>query len=121
MPNQSASLDRVLHAESDTTRGAIVHRLSRGPAAVSELDKPFSMAMPSLLQHLQVLEASRLIHTEKVGRVRTCAIEPVALDVAHGWIAEQQAIWEARLDRMETYIATLQSKEKKHGKRQKTS
>ena len=121
MPNQTATLDRVFHALSDPTRRAIVHRLSRGPASVSELAKPFSMAMPSLLQHLQVLEASRLIHTEKVGRVRTCAIEPSALDVAHGWITEQRAIWEARLDRMETYIVTLQSKEKRHGKRQKTS
>src|SRR5262245_17394594 len=121
MPNPCTSLDRVFHSLSDPTRRAIVHRLSRGPASVSELAKPFSMAMPSLLQHLQVLEASRLIHTEKVGRVRTCAIEPSALDVAHGWITEQRAIWEARLDRMDTYIATLQSKEKRHGKRQKTS
>jgi len=121
MPNQSASLDRVFHALSDPTRRAIVRRLSRGPASVSELARPFSMAMPSLLQHLQVLEASRLIRTEKVGRVRTCAMEPSALDVAQGWITEQRAIWEARLDRMETYIVTLQSKEKRHGKRQKTS
>ena len=121
MPNQSASLDRVFHALSDPTRRAIVHRLSREPASVSDLAKPFSMAMPSLLQHLQVLEASRLIHTEKVGRVRTCAMEPAALDVAHGWIAQQRAIWEGRLDRMEAYVVTLQSREKKHGKRPKTS
>jgi DNA-binding transcriptional ArsR family regulator len=113
----SLSLDQVFHALSDPTRRAIVRRLSRGPASVSELAKPFTMAMPSLLQHLQVLEASRLIRSEKSGRVRTCEMQPSALSLAEGWLAEQRALWEGRLDRMETYVATLQSKEKKHGKR----
>jgi DNA-binding transcriptional ArsR family regulator len=117
MPNQSPSLDLVFHALSDPTRRAIVHRLVRGPASVSELAKPFAMAMPSLLQHLRVLEESRLIRTEKVGRVRTCAVEPAALDTAQAWIAQQRALWEGRLDRMDAFVATLQSKEKKHGKR----
>ena len=111
------SLDHVFHALSDPTRRAIVRRLSRGPASVSELAKPFSMAMPSLLQHLRVLEASRLIRSEKTGRVRTCEMQPSALSLAEGWLVEQRALWEGRLDRMETYVATLQSKEKKHGKR----
>jgi DNA-binding transcriptional ArsR family regulator len=119
MPNQTAQLDRVFHALSDPTRRAIVSRLIRGPASVSELAKPFSMAMPSLLQHLQVLEASRLIRTEKVGRVRTCKIQSPALDAAGSWIARQRALWEGRLDRMEAYVATLQGKERKHGKRHK--
>jgi DNA-binding transcriptional ArsR family regulator len=113
----SLSLDQVFHALSDPTRRAIVRRLSRGPASVSELAKPFAMAMPSLLQHLQVLEASRLIRSEKSGRVRTCEMQPSALSLAESWLAEQRALWEGRLDRMETYVATLQSKEKKHGKR----
>jgi DNA-binding transcriptional ArsR family regulator len=122
MTNQSASLDRVFHALSDPTRRAIVSRLSRGPASVSELAKPFAMAMPTLLQHLKVLEESRLIRSEKVGRVRTCEIEPGALGRAETWIAQQRAVWEGRLDRMEAYVAGLQSeatqgKEKKHGKR----
>jgi len=117
MTNQSSGLDLVFHALSDPTRRAIVHRLARGPASVSELAKPFAMAMPSLLQHLRVLEKSRLIRTEKVGRVRTCAVEPAALDTAQTWIAQQRALWEGRLDRMEAFVATLQSKEKKHGKR----
>jgi len=117
MPNQSTNLDRVFHALSDPTRRAIVYRLSRGPASVSELAKPFSMAMPSLLQHLQVLEGSRLIRTEKTGRVRTCEMHPAALSIARAWIAQQRAIWEARLDRMETYVTSLQSKDRKHGKR----
>jgi DNA-binding transcriptional ArsR family regulator len=118
MPNQAAlNLDHVFHALSDPTRRAIVHRLSRGPATVSELAKPFAMAMPSLLQHLRVLEDSRLIRSEKAGRVRTCEMQPSALSVAEGWLAEQRALWGGRLDRMEAFVATLQSKEKKHGKR----
>jgi DNA-binding transcriptional ArsR family regulator len=120
MPNQSAALDRVFHALSDPTRRAIVHRLIRGPASVSELARPFTMAMPSLLQHLQVLEDCRLIRSAKVGRVRTCEMQPAALDAAQTWLAEQRALWESRLDRMDDYIMSLQSKEKKHGQRPKT-
>jgi DNA-binding transcriptional ArsR family regulator len=120
MPNQHAELDRVFHALSDPTRRAIVRRLSRGPASVSELARPFSMAMPSLLQHLAVLEASRLIRSEKVGRVRTCEMQPAALGVAADWIEEQRAIWAGRLDRMEAYVRSLQGKEKKHARRHKS-
>jgi DNA-binding transcriptional ArsR family regulator len=111
------SLDHVFHALSDPTRRAIVRRLSRGPASVSELAKPFGMAMPSLLQHLKVLESSRLIRSEKIGRVRTCQMQPSALGLAEGWLAEQRALWQGRVDRIEAYVATLQGKEKKHGKR----
>src|SRR5215510_10327365 len=96
MTTQSASLDRVFHALSDPTRRAIVARLSRGAASVSELAKPFTMAMPTLLQHLHVLEESRLIRTEKVGRVRTCEMEPAALGSAETWIARLRAVWEGR-------------------------
>ena len=101
-------------------------RLSRGAASVSELAKPFAMAMPTLLQHLRVLEESRLIRTEKVGRVRTCEMEPAALGPAETWIAQQRAIWEGRLDRMEAYVVDLhrknpQRKQKKHGKGRKSS
>jgi hypothetical protein len=82
------------------------------------------MAMPTLLQHLHVLEECRLIRTEKVGRVRTCAMEPAALGPAETWIAQQRAVWEGRLDRMEAHVADLhrkdlQRKEKKRGKRRK--
>src|SRR5262245_1525669 len=118
MPNQmNLDLDRVFHALADPTRRAIMHRLTHSPATVSELAKPFAMAMPSLLQHLRVLEDSRLIRTEKAGRVRTCEMQPSALSVAEGWLAQQRTLWEGRVDRMEAYVATLQSKEKKHGKR----
>ena len=114
MPNQSINLDRVFHALADPTRRAIVYRLSRGPASVSELARPFAMAMPSLLQHLQVLEGSRLIRTEKIGRVRLCEMRPAALGIAEAWIAEQRAIWEGRLDRMEAHVKSLQGKGRKH-------
>lgn len=125
MTNQLASLDRIFHALSDPTRRAIVGRLSRGAASVSELAKPFAKAMPTLLQHLRVLEESRLIRSEKVGRVRTCEMEPAALSLAETWIGKQRAIWEGRLDRMEAYVGDLhrkhpQRKEKGHGKRHKS-
>src|SRR5262249_53576750 len=122
MTNQSMNLDRIFHALSDPTRRAIVSRLSRGAASVSELARPFAMAMPTLLQHLHVLEESRLIRTEKIGRVRSCEMAPAALSPAEGWIAEHRALWESRLDRMEAHVTDLyrkesQRKEKKHGKR----
>jgi DNA-binding transcriptional ArsR family regulator len=117
MPNQNPALDRVFHALSDPTRRAIVCRLSKGPASVSELARPFSMAMPSLLQHLKVLEDSKLIRTAKVGRVRTCEMQEAALGAAGAWIVEQRALWESRLDRMDAYVTGLHGKEKKHGKR----
>jgi len=119
MPNQSTHLDRVFQALSDPTRRAIVGRLSRGPASVSELARPFAMAMPSLLQHLQVLEGCRLIRSQKIGRVRTCELRPSVLGVAVDWIAEQRALWEGRLDRMEAYVTNLQTKERKNAKRRK--
>src|SRR5262245_1864874 len=122
MPNQSTALDRVFQALSDPTRRAIVYRLSRGPASVSEIAKPFTMAMPSLLQHVQVLEESRLIRSEKVGRVRTCRMEPTALGHAEAWIVEQRAIWSRRLDRMEAYVTELhakRSKRRKHARKYK--
>src|SRR5262245_10370167 len=111
MPTQSASLDRVFHALSDPTRRAIVARLSRGAASVGELARPFAMALPTLLQHLHVLEESRLIRSKKIGRVRICKMEPAALGPAESWIAQQRAIWEGRLDRMEAYVADLHRKD----------
>jgi DNA-binding transcriptional ArsR family regulator len=120
MTNQYANLDRVFHALADPTRRAILSKLSRGPASVSELAKPFSMAMPTLLQHLRVLEDSRLVHSKKIGRVRSCEMQPAALGSAQSWIAQQRAIWEGRLDRMQAYVTSLQAKEKKHGKRKKS-
>jgi DNA-binding transcriptional ArsR family regulator len=105
MLNQNASLDLMFHALADPTRRAMVERLSRGPASVSELAKPLTMSLPAVVQHLQVLEASGLVQSEKVGRVRTCRIEPKALRTAEEWIAERRTSWERRLDRLGDYLA----------------
>lgn len=111
MLNQTVALDRMFHALADPTRRAVVERLSRGPASVGELARPLAMSLPSVMQHLQVLEASGLIRSRKVGRVRTCQIEPDGLQSAEHWIARQRAIWEGRLDRLEEYVKALQAKE----------
>jgi DNA-binding transcriptional ArsR family regulator len=95
----------MFQALADPTRRAMVERLSHGPASVSELAKPLAMSLPAVVQHLQVLEASGLIRSEKVGRVRTCQIEPQALQLAERWIAERQTTWERRLDRLGDYFA----------------
>ena len=89
----------------------MVARLSRGPASVSELAAPLSISLPAVLQHLPMLEASGLVRSEKKGRVRTCRIEPKALVQAERWIAEQRALWEGRLDRLEDYLETLKEEE----------
>jgi DNA-binding transcriptional ArsR family regulator len=105
MLNQGAPLDRLFQALADPTRRAIVERLSRGPTSVSELAQPLAMSLPAVIQHLQVLEASGLVSSEKVGRVRTCHLEPRALRVAEQWIAERRRSWEQRLDRLGDYLA----------------
>lgn len=119
MPNRLEDLDHVFQALSDSTRRAIVQRLSQGPASVSELAKPFTMAMPTLLQHIRVLEVSGLIVTKKTGRVRTCEMRPSVISAAEAWLAERRAVWEGRLDRMEAYAIKLKAKENRRGKRNK--
>jgi len=104
IPNQSAPLDRVFQALADSSRRGMVERLSRGPASVSELAEPLAMSLPAVMQHLQVLEASGLVRSEKVGRVRTCTIEPGALTLAEQWIGERRTLWERRLDRLGVYL-----------------
>lgn len=105
MLNQSAGLDRTFQALGDPTRLEMVDRLSRGPATVSALARPLAMSLPAVLQHLHVLEASGLVRSEKVGRVRTCRIEPAALRTAERWIARRRAGWERRLDRLGDFLA----------------
>lgn len=105
MLNQSAALDLMFQALADPGRRMMVERLSRGPASVSELAKPMAMSLPAVVQHLQVLEASGLVSTQKVGRVRTCQIEPAALQLAEQWINERRTLWERRLDRLGDFLA----------------
>ena len=83
----------------------MVERLSRGPTSVSELAKPLDMTLSGVVQHLAVLEASGLVSSQKVGRVRTCCIEPAALQSAEKWITERRMSWERRLDRLADYLA----------------
>ena len=105
MLSQSVPLERVFHALADPTRLVLVERLSRGPASVSELARPLPMTLPAVIQHLQVLEASGLVASEKGGRVRTCRIEPTALRTVERWVHERQATWERRLDRLGDLLA----------------
>ena len=115
MLNESARLDLAFQALADPSRRGMLARLSRAPASVSELARPLRMSLPAVMQHLQLLEASGLVRSEKKGRVRTCRVEPAALARAEGWIAEQRALWEGRTDRLEDYLATMQAKEKDNG------
>src|SRR5512134_3229921 len=101
---QAAALDRTFHALSDPTRRAMVQRLARGPASVSELARPLSISLPAVMQHLQVLEASGIVRSEKVGRVRTCRVEPKMLTLAERWIADRRDQWERKLDRLADYL-----------------
>lgn len=107
MLNQSTALDLAFQALADPTRRAMVERLSRSPTTVSELAKPFAMSLPAVMQHLAVLEGSGLVVSEKIGRVRTCRIEPQALSEAEQWINARRLEWQRRLDRLGDYLKEL--------------
>ena len=101
----TSTIDTLFAALADPTRRVMVERLSRGPASVSELAKPLAMSLPAVIQHLQVLETSGLVTSQKTGRIRTCRIDPKALRTAEDWIAAQRATWERRLDRLGDFLA----------------
>src|SRR4030088_1399689 len=105
MPSQKVGIDRVFYALGDPTRRAIVEKLSKGPISVSRLAKPLAITLAAVLQHVQVLEESGLVHTEKAGRVRTCRIEPAGLSVAEQWIDDCRSTWERRLGRLADLLA----------------
>ncbi|HET7013205.1 MAG TPA: metalloregulator ArsR/SmtB family transcription factor [Streptosporangiaceae bacterium] len=111
MLNQTADLDRVFQALADPGRRSMVERLSAGPASVSELGQPLSMSLAAVLQHVQVLEASGLILSQKVGRTRTCSINPAALRSAEHWITQRRTLVERRLDRLGEYLAETAKEE----------
>jgi DNA-binding transcriptional ArsR family regulator len=108
---QSAAADEVFHALSNPTRRKVLERLAVGPATVSELAAPFDMQLPSFVQHLAVLERSRLVRSKKQGRVRTYDIAPERLRVAEDWLIARRRLWEARLDRFDRYVKQLKEKE----------
>src|SRR5690348_12424022 len=107
----SAVADDVFYALSNSTRRKVLEQLSVGPATVSELAAPFDMKLPSFVQHLSVLEQSRLVKSRKRGRVRTYEITPERLTVAEDWLSEQRQVWEARFDRFDKYVKHLKEKE----------
>jgi len=108
---QSAVADEVFHALSSATRRKILEQLSVGPATVSDLAAPFDMKLPSFVQHLSVLEQSRLVKSKKRGRVRTYEIAPERFKVAEDWLTERRRLWESRFDRFDEYVKQLKAKE----------
>jgi DNA-binding transcriptional ArsR family regulator len=105
MHRKKPDIDRVFHALGDPTRRAIMEKLSQGPISVSRLAEPLDITLAAVVQHLQVLEESGLVQTEKVGRVRTCRIEPAGLSAAEKWIGDRRSMWEQRLDRLGDLLA----------------
>jgi DNA-binding transcriptional ArsR family regulator len=102
---EPAPVDRVFHALAEPSRRLLVERLSRGPASVSELARPLEITLAAVVQHVQVLEECGVIRSEKVGRVRTCRLEPAGLDLVERWVAERRSLWERRFDRLGEILA----------------
>lgn len=100
MKRKKPSIDRIFHALGDPTRQAILERLSNGPMSVSRLAEPFDLTLAAVVQHMQVLEKCGLVETEKVGRVRSCRINPAGLDAMERWLRARRSVWERRLDRL---------------------
>jgi DNA-binding transcriptional ArsR family regulator len=109
MLNQVTDLGRVFQALADPGRRLMLERLSEGPASVSELGRPLAMSLAAVVQHVQVLEASGLVRSQKVGRTRTCSINSATLRSAESWISERRVSWERRLDRLDDYLAATAS------------
>lgn len=99
-----AALDLVYSALSDPTRRAMIARLTRGPVSVSALAQPLKMSLTAAAKHVRLLERSGIVRTRKTGRVRTCHIDPKALGIAQDWLAKQRAVWEARFERLDTFV-----------------
>jgi DNA-binding transcriptional ArsR family regulator len=107
----SRPIDGVFRALSDPTRRHVLERLSRSPASVSELARPFDMALPSFVEHLRVLEGCGLVRSKKIGRVRTYRLVPKRLKLAEDWLGRQRALWERRLDQLDAYLIDLKEKQ----------
>ncbi len=112
MEQYSDQLDGIFQALADPTRRAVLGRLGKGPASISDLARPFDMALPSFMKHIHFLENSGLIQTRKEGRVRTCVIEKKRFAAVDAWLFEQRALWEGRTDRLEQFVTTTRTKEK---------
>jgi len=109
MLKQLDPLDALFQALADPSRRSMIDRLSRGPASVSELAAPLEMSLPAVVQHLNVLETSGIVSTKKIGRVRSCTLEPAVLGLAQQWIADRRLLWENRLDRLGIFLTEEQN------------
>jgi DNA-binding transcriptional ArsR family regulator len=110
---QAAAADVVFHALSNPTRRRVLEHLSVGPATVSELAAPYDMQLPSFVQHLSILERSRLVTSKKRGRVRTYEIAPERFAVVEDWLTARRRVWEARLDQFDRVVKQLKERESK--------
>lgn|SRR5215468_1639368 len=110
MPNQEVQLNRVFQALADPTRRAVLARLSEGPIATTELARRFTMALPSFTQHLGVLESCGLVRSKKDGRVRTYELTPRPLKAAESWLSRRRAVWEKRLDQLDSYLMKMKER-----------
>ncbi len=110
MHSQQVAIDRAFHALGDRTRRAIIEKLSHGPISVSTLAEPLDMTLAAVVQHLQILEESGLVRSEKTGRVRTCQIEPKGFALVEKWITDRRILWERRLDRLGALLAEPEEK-----------
>ncbi|AOP36294.1 transcriptional regulator [Leptospira tipperaryensis] len=113
MLNHSSSLNRVFYALSDPSRLTIVERLSKKGASVSELAQPLNMSMAAVVQHIQILEESGLIKTHKVGRVRSCQVEPRSFELIETWLNQRRKFWERNLDRLGEFLEKTEKERKK--------
>lgn len=111
MEYYSDPLNGIFQALSDPTRRAVLARLGLGQASITDLAKPFEMALPSFLKHIQLLEQSGLIRTSKQGRVRTCTLEKGRFAAVQTWLLQQQALWEGRTDRLEQFVTSRKDEE----------
>ena len=105
MKNPDLTIDRLFHALGDSTRRTILDRLAQGPTSVSRLAEPLGITLTAVVQHLQILEESHLVYTEKLGRVRTCRIEPAGFSLLEKWIHDHRSTWERRLERLGELLA----------------
>lgn len=112
MEQHPEQLNGIFQALADPTRRAVLGQLGKGPASISDLAKPFDMALPSFMKHIRFLEDSGLIQTRKEGRVRTCSIEKKQFAVIEAWLSAQRALWEGRTDRLEQFVTTAQKTKK---------
>jgi DNA-binding transcriptional ArsR family regulator len=108
MPKSQIKIDQVFHALGDPTRRAILEKLSEAPTSVTNLAAPLNVTPTAVIQHLQILEQSGLVHTEKLGRIRTCRLQTTGIEVAQRWLSARRTIWDRRLDKLATLLAEEQ-------------